>query len=128
MTSFLLQPSSVLPCRIYQLPISSNSCPNNPELGGTHFSCAEKSSLVSSSSQLSSHKCVFPLGKSVFSSVQSVTTALVLVPKLAKAISFTIVPSAGKSSNSSSSSSFAAGFCGCSLVGLVSSFAAGLWG
>jgi hypothetical protein len=36
-----------------------------------HFSCAEKSSLVSSSSQLSSHRCVLSPGTSVSSCVQS---------------------------------------------------------
>jgi hypothetical protein len=38
----------------------------------TYFNCAEKSSLVSSSSQLSSQRCVLLPGTSVSSCVQSV--------------------------------------------------------
>src|SRR5690242_11930182 len=63
----------------------------------TYLNCTAKSSFVSSSSQLSSHRCALPLGICVSSSFQS---------------------SIGKSSNSSSSSR-GAGFLsaerGCSL-------------
>lgn len=85
----------------------------------TYFNCAEKSSLVSSSSQLSSHRCVLSPGTSVSSCVQSAITQS-SAPCLSKHSSPRCVPSCdqnmanilstGKSSNSSSSSSAAAGF------------------
>ena len=48
----------------------------------TNLNCAEKSSLVSSSSQLSSHKCVLSPGTSVSSCVQSVIISLLAFPFL----------------------------------------------
>jgi hypothetical protein len=66
-TSWTLPASSALPYP----DVSSVLLYSNSNMSPTYFNCAEKSSFVSSSSQLSSHKCIFPLGKSVFSSVQS---------------------------------------------------------
>lgn len=78
-------------------------------LCNTHFSCTEKSSVVSSSSQLSSQRCVFvPCAPTSSSLAQSkIAGQLVLYHSPERS-----VPSTGKSSNSSSSSSCAAGFCG----------------
>lgn len=82
----------------------------------THFNCFEKSSLVSSSSQLSSHKCVFcSPGTSASSCGQSNHSEFCQrVTYASRSNSCCCLPSTGKSSNSSSSSSAAAGFC-CSL-------------
>jgi hypothetical protein len=57
------------------LPVQIVSCDSQPICCNTHFSCAEKSSLVSSSSQLSSHRCVLSPGTSVSSCVQSASTS-----------------------------------------------------
>jgi hypothetical protein len=79
----------------------------------TNLSCTANSSLVSSSSQLSSQRCVLPPGICVSSSVQSATRQQTVPRVFASsrcAFSGFRVPSAGKSSNSSSSSSCAAGF------------------
>lgn len=92
----------------------------------THFSCFEKSSLVSSSSQLSSHRCVFPPspGTSVSSCGQSRQTPqrkeknqsrdynIYRSESNRKSTRGETAPSIGKSSNSSSSSSAVVGFCG----------------
>jgi hypothetical protein len=85
----------------------------------TNLNCAEKSSLVSSSSQLSSHRCVLSPGTSVSSCVQSVIIWSLTFPFLVHrvppkgsdvdGIRHNIL-STGKSSNSSSSSNAAAGF------------------
>jgi hypothetical protein len=78
----------------------------------TYFNCFEKSSLVSSSSQLSSQRCVFPPGTSASSCGQSRTSQHVYLAFVYNST----VPSTGKSSNSSSSSSAATGFCGSFVV------------
>ena len=89
-----------LPLHLLQLLPTTRQYPlPSTTIVRTHFSCTEKSSVVSSSSQLSSHKCfVGPCAPTSSSFAQSST---------------------GKSSNSSSSSSWAAGFWGWS--GLLSS-------
>ena len=80
----------------------------------TYFNCTEKSSVVSSSSQLSSHRCVFvPCAPTSSSFAQSIThqhhVHIILHQQFPDIF---CLPSTGKSSNSSSSSSCAAGFCG----------------
>ena len=75
----------------------------------THWSCFEKSSAASSSSQLSSHRCslpsfaVEPLACSASSWGQSVCRSVSFVAA-GKRLSAWSIPSTGKSSNSSSSS------------------------
>ncbi len=77
----------------------------------TYFNCLLKSSFSSSSSQLSSHRCVVPPGTSVSSCDQSreskhVSRYLVGFG-VGRGHGAVYVPSTGKSSNSSSSSSMA---------------------
>lgn len=94
----------------------------------TYLNCTANSSLVSSSSQLSSQRCVFPPGICVSSSVQSTPHqyTLLFLPNPPSGC-WGDLPSAGKSSNSSSSSSCAAGFfstAGSPFLVLSSAFAA----
>lgn len=97
------------------------SCLLEQWYASAYFSCAEKSSLVSSSSQLSSHKCVLSPGTSVSSCVQSAITHNQQLPSRQVSPCHEFVhpqrpkhegniPSTGKSSNSSSSSNAVAAF------------------
>lgn len=119
------------------LPIAHDqSCSvNGHGYKATYFNCAEKSSLVSSSSQLSSHRCVLSPGTSASSCVQSekhICQPNSASHRSSRAIAHPLptrisnrhraaqrsnVLSTGKSSNSSSSSNAAAGFW--SFVGWV---------
>lgn len=99
----------------------------------TYLRALLKSSFSSSSSQLSSHKCVVPPGTVASSCVQSVNDHVISICYGHLLYCEFISPSTGKSSNSSSSSSKAgacftgfdacAGSASCVLVG--SSFAVG---
>jgi len=122
-TPFSPPPSSSTPP--YPLSVSQPlSHPTSPlKPSETHFNCTEKSSLVSSSSQLSSHKCVlFPpcccccCAPTSSSLDQSEPERFGQYGfdwiSLCGGILACLLPSTGKSSNSSSSSS-------CAAAGLV---------
>ena len=86
------QYSSVVPCFPFIVKIAISCFPSlhqvqlffcEPAFSSSAFSCTEKSSLVSSSSQLSSHRCVAPACDPTSSSlVQSVGSANVLASGL----------------------------------------------
>lgn len=125
------RPFSALPCA----ERARSGQPRGPRRGWrarrTNLSWAEKSSLVSSSSQLSSHRCLgsLPFAASVWSSGQSAIRGQRTRRRaiLGGVVLLALSPSTGKSSNSSSSPRAVVAFCSTDFCSpALSSAAAGL--